>query len=214
VKRFFYLLSGMMGVVTLLLMLLASSVVAQEELTATTKYTTALFSGPGNISCYNSLVGLPAGETLTLIGRAPGVCAPYPGHQYFYVRRANGTEGWAYDSTLNLPPGANDLPVLPPPPTNTPVPALTATTKYTTALFSGPGNITCYSNIAPLAGGETLTLLGRAPGVCAPYPGQYYYYARRANGTEGWAYGPVLNLPPGAQNLPLMTPPPTNTPTP
>jgi hypothetical protein len=90
---------------------------------------------------------------------------------------------------------------------------LTATTKYSAALFSGPGNISCYSNIGGAPGNTTLTLLARTMAVCGSV-GSYYYYVRLPSGAQGWMPATVLNLPPGVETLPPMSPPATNTPTP
>jgi hypothetical protein len=233
-------------------------------LTATTKFTGALFSGPGNGSCYSSLGGFPANETVTLLGRALRVCPASTTLYSYYVRRPNGAEGWIAGTTLNLPPGVESLPNVSAPATNTPVPTatqplpptatlipsptnvptesplptatftpsptltptmtytptiaptaggLTATTKFTGALFSGPGNGSCYSSLGGFPGNETVTLLGRAQRVC-PASTAYSYYVRRPNGAEGWIAGTTLNLPAGVESLPNMSAPATNTPTP
>jgi hypothetical protein len=388
-------------------------------LTATTKYSAALFSGPGNISCYSSIGGAPGNTTVTLLARTTAVCGGV-GNYYYYVRLPNGTQGWMSAVVLNLPPGVETLPPMSPPATNTPTlpptwtptptptltptstpvvgtggglqgeyfnnvdftgltlvrtdgtinfnwgngspgnpigpdtfsvrwtgyvqprfsetytftlvsddgvrlwvdnqliienwtvhgaqvdigtitlnagqlydikleyfeqgglatvqlgwsspsqqaeiipqnylyapanslptstpvlptatstatatvtktptpppstwtptqpptatpspPALIATTKYNTALFSGPGNVACYSNIGAVQGNVTVTLLARTTAVCGAV-GSYYYYVSLPSGAQGWMAGVVLNLPPGVETLPPMTPPATNTPT-
>jgi hypothetical protein len=97
--------------------------------------------------------------------------------------------------------------------TPTPTP-LTATAKWGIALFSGPGNITCYSNIGFVAAGEEVVLLARAMQVCPSTFPDYWYLVRRSNGAEGWVRGSQLNLPNGVETLPTLTPPATITPTP
>jgi len=109
-----------------------------------------------------------------------------------------------------IPPTETPIPTSTP--TNTPAP-LTATAKYGIALFSGPGNIYCYASVSSVAGGETVTLLGRAQSVCTSTTVSWHYLVRRSNGVEGWAMGGTLNLPPGVETLPILTPPATVTPT-
>lgn len=239
-------------------------------LTATTKFSIGLFSGPGNGSCYSYIGGLSNGETVTLLGRALRVCPASTTEYSYYVRRSTGEEGWAYGPNLNLPAGVETLPNLTPPATNTPTPSptialtatatdvptethtptptsviptdvptatatatptlvptatytptltptaggLTATTKFTGVMFSGPGNISCYSNVGSFPGNETVTLLGRALRVCPASATAYSYYVRRANGAQGWIAGTTLNLPAGVETLPNLSAPATNTPTP
>ncbi|MBZ0281796.1 MAG: hypothetical protein K8L97_13740 [Anaerolineae bacterium] len=113
-----------------------------------------------------------------------------------------------------VPPTETPIPPTetPLPPTATPI-VLIADAKYTIALFSGPGNIYCYANIDTLPVDEDVVLLGRAQSVCTATTVDWHYLVRRSNGSEGWARGSTLNLPPGVETLPVLTPPATVTPT-
>jgi len=195
---------------------------SSDSLTATTKFTVALWMGPGNIGCYENDGGLQANETVTLLEQASNCADPLS--TFYKVRDSDGNEGWVLGDALNLPDDVDTLPELSVSESSTPTPtaipsvhsdALTAEVAGTgnRLLFDGPGIINCYDRVGIAPGGETVTLLGRASTVCGHSYTEYFYYIRLDDGTEGWTFESSLDLPSDVDSLPILTPVATNTPT-